>query len=376
MGLTGLAVTAVVGALLLFQGAGDRRAGRAHSVSGQPGLLSGPTPRPTFFADSVATAEADTSLQIRASTNGRLIETDLRVPRGASGAQVLAVAVIGSHSFVVALRQGSVLPNTSSCKSQLYRVQLNARGRFHALRPVGPALPGYVGSLAASAGGRIIGYSLIDGMCTRGGPTYIGILQPATDRIRQWHERALLATTAKYVDPTGGVSITADGRELMFAASVSWSDRAIGAYEVAVVRTNALRRTTESRVVLRRAGSRLGFIQAIISPSGRSFYLTSSAPVGRSSDRAWIREYRTGFTKPYATLVRFTDTSPYGVTLDPSGQWLLVPYKLDQGTQQNHWHGGLHLLTINTANDKRSTFFVPLPGFGSMSPPGSMLTAW
>jgi hypothetical protein len=376
--------TGIVGSLAAVFAGGAILSGRAPSgpvrPAGHDAARPAASPRavqwPRLFVDTVATAEANTALQIRESATGRIVEPGLTAPRGA-WSQVLAVAATAPDSFVVALRRGSPRDtSTTSCATQLYRLRLTTRGRVQALTAVGPALPGYVGSLAASAGGRMIGYSLIDGMCTKGASNYLGVLDTVTGRTRQWSEKSLLDTTAQYLGLTGGVSMTADGRELMFSATVSRSYKTMPAFELLILRTDARPGTDASRTVLRHAGNSVAFTQAIVSPSGRSFYLTSSMPTRKSSDRSRLLAYRTGSSKPYRTLATYTGVPPYGAALDPSGQWLLVPYKLEQGTQQTHWRGGLHLARINTTRGKRAKFFIPLAGFGSMSPPGGMFTAW
>lgn len=357
---------------------------------------------PPFFVDANTSSEGNSGLQIRESTTGRLVDPVMRTLRGGypdpvlpeskdTDSGVLALAATGPDSFVVALLKGSPLhPQASGCATQLYRVRLNALGRVHSMTPIGHALPGYVYELTANAGGSRIGYALQGEPCAKGSPGYVGVLDAANGRTRQWSDVGMYGVTVGNVALAGGLSMTANGRELVFPVSVSPPYKTIRAYEVRLLRTDAASGTVAARstVLLRHPGYLLAYGTTVISPDGASLYLCSErdgSTIKRSGSQ--LVKYTTASMKPHSTLATFTGVDGCNETqLDPSGRWLLIPYGLTPprvvgptNDQHRTWggRGKLHLARINTITDARSNLTLWTPaGFGSMSPPTGIDAAW
>ena len=174
---------------------------------------------PRFFADAVTTGEGNESLQVRASANGRLVAQEEHMTG------VYGLAATGADSFVIALQAGA------GCAARLYRVQLNGQGHPGGLSPVGPELRGLVWSLAASAGGGIIGYAVSG--CAKGDPGYIGIFDTRTGRSERWSDVNLGGVSPGNVAMQGALSMSASGRLLAFTG---WDVAGDGRYTSQVVR--------------------------------------------------------------------------------------------------------------------------------------------
>jgi hypothetical protein len=400
LGLFGCLAVLLAGGLLWTGGssggsAGDSRAAR----SVVPGRA---VPWPAYFADANTSSEGNSGLQIRESNTGRLTDPVMPPREGGypdpvlpepkdANSGVLALAATGPDSFVVALLKGSPLhPQASGCATQIYSVRLNALGRVHSLTPIGHALPGYIYSLTANAGGSKIGYALQGEPCAKGSPGYLGVLDAANGRTHQWSDVGMYGETVGNVALAGGMSMTANGGELVFPVSDSPPYKTIRAYEVRMLRTDAAGGTVAARstVLLRHRGYLLAYGTAVISPDGYSLYLCSyRGGSAVESSRLQLVKYRTKSMTPYSTLATFTgEDGCNGAQLDPSGRWLLIPYGLTPprvvgpiGEQQRTWggRGKLHLARINTITGARSNLTLWTPaGFGSMSPPTGMDAAW
>ena len=399
LGLLGGLAVLLTGGLLWIGGSSGGSVGNSRIARS---VLSGrAVPWPTYFADANASTEGNSGLQIRASTTGRLTDPVIAASRGGppdpvlpapkhAYPGVLALAATGPDSFVVALQKAPLHPQASGCATQLYSVHLNALGRVHSLTPIGHALPGYVYSLTANAGGSKIGYALQGDPCVKGSPGYLGVLDAANGRTHQWSDVGMYGVTAGNVALTGGLSMTANGRELVFPASVSPPDKTIRAYEVRMLRTDAARGTVAARstVLLRHSGYRRAYNAAVISPDGHSLYLCSyrGGSTAKSS-RSRLVEYTTKNMTPHATLATFTgENGCYSTQLDASGRWLLIPYGLTAprvfgpiGDQRRAWkgRGKLHLARIDTITGARTNLTLWTPdGYGSMSPPTGIDAAW
>ena len=155
---------------------------------GRPGPRRLPTPgrestssavpaMPRFFADAITTSEGNGPLEVRASASGKLVAQEEHA------AAVDGLAAAGTDGFVIALQAGD------GCATHLYRVRLNGQGHPGRLSPVGTELRGRVWSLAAGAGGQVIGYAVSG--CAKGDPGYLGIFDARTGRSRQWSDVSL-----------------------------------------------------------------------------------------------------------------------------------------------------------------------------------------
>jgi hypothetical protein len=307
---------------------------------------------PAFFADAVIAAEGDESLEVRASASGAVVAQDENMPG------VSALAATGTDSFVIALPVGN------ECATRLYRVQLSAQGRPGGLSPVGPELHGLVSSLAASAGGSVIGYALSG--CANGDPEYIGVFDTRTQRSRQWGD----------VDVTQGeaLSMSRNGDLLAFTGWNVPGSRSDTSQFVRVLATDAPAGTVaeRSRVVLRTASqSDLGTVS--LSPSGTSFYLcTQAGYVTR------VAEYRTSTGELQHDLARLGGDPAQpscSMGLDTSGQFLLVPYSVVPANRPMA-HPTLTLAEIDIATRAVRTLTIQLPADAGMDPSTGMMAAW
>jgi hypothetical protein len=399
--LLGCLAVSLAGGLLWISGSSGRSAGAGRA--GLSVLSARAVPWPKFFADANSSTEGNSGLQIRESATGRLTDPDpvwhpqkgtypdpvLPTPKDAD-AGVLALAATGPDSFVVALQQSSPLRSQAvGCATQLYSIRVNALGHVRSFTPVGHPLPGYVYYLAANAGGSTIGYAMQGRPCGKGSPGYLGVLDVSNKRTHQWSDVGMYGVSVGNVVLSGGLSMTANGRELVFPASVSPPYKTIRAYEVRMLQTDAAAGTVaaRSRVLLRHPGYQLGYQAAVISPGGRSLYLCVHRGGSTIADaRSQLVGYRTKGMRPYATLARFSgEDGCYGAQLDPSGRWLFVPYGVTAPRvfgpdgHQRAWggRGRLHLARVNTVTGARSNLKLWTPdGFGSTSPPTGMDVAW
>jgi hypothetical protein len=308
---------------------------------------------PAFFADAVITAEGDESLEFRASASGAVVAQDENMPGP------LALAAIDTDSFVIAVQVGL------GCATRLYRVQLSALGRPGGLSPVGPELRGEVLSLAASAGGSVIGYAVSG--CVSGDPEYIGVFDTRTQRSRQWGD----------VDVTQGEALSMSGNGDLLAFT-GWNVRGSGVGTSQYVRTlptgaPAGTVAERSRVVLSRTVSQSDLGTASLSPSGTSFYLCT-----QTGALSHVAEYRTStgeLQRDLASLRGNPAQPSCSMAFDTSGQFLLIPYSVVPAVRPMG-HPILRLAEIDIATRAVTTLTVQLPASAGMDPAMGMIAAW
>ena len=309
--------------------------------------------RPAFFADAVVTGEGNSSLEVRASASGRLVAQTM--------VAVSALAAAGPRRFVIASQVGD------GCATRLYRVKVSDQGRLGALSQVGPELRGLVWSLAASAGGQMIGYAVSG--CIKGDPGYIAIFDTRTGLTRQWGDVNAGGISPGNVALDGGLSMSASGRLLAFTSSSVASNGRNTSQTVRVLPTDAPAGTVaeRSRVVLSRPVSEHQFAAASLSPSGASFYLCTQT--GRVLN---VASYRTSTGEAQQNLASLgLGQMGCSMTLDTSGQFLLVPHALNVTS-----HPTLRVAEIDVATRAVTTFTIQLLDGGGMDPPTGMIAAW
>jgi hypothetical protein len=142
-----------------------------------PGALSalgGPPPPAPRYLIGLSRA----GLSVYNAQTGRRVSV---IKEPGHGATFVATVATAPGRFVVAI--GRQRP----CSSRLYRLRLTRQGRPGRLTPLpGGRIDGRLGAasaLAASPGGRVIGYSASH--CS-GGPGWAGIIRPATGQSRRW----------------------------------------------------------------------------------------------------------------------------------------------------------------------------------------------
>lgn len=331
---------------------------------------------PRFFADTQGSGEGNGPLEIRETATGALVWQE----QGATSSDDLTgLAAAGADSYVIARTVGA-------CATRLYSVRLSARGLPGAPAPLGPTLPGLLWSLAASDGGRVIGYAISG--CSKGAPGYLGVLQVPSGRTREWGGISLGGISSGNLALQGQLSMSANGRLLAFAAdAMSQQYGPITGQSVRVLATDAAPGPVarRSRVIYRQAapGARSGssLAAASLSPSGTSVYVCRQSAT-RNVATAEIVAYGTSTGKPRGGIATFTARGTWpqvgcsSMALDSSGGFLLVPYAV-------HHLGGpsnevlQHVARIRLATRAISTVPVRMPASGGISgEAGTSIVAW
>jgi hypothetical protein len=382
-GLVGvLVVTASVFAVVRNSSGGAAK-GRADR-SRQPAATAGPVAQPRFFADTQGSGEGNGPLQVRAAGTGQLVWQD---PRATTADGVTGLSAVGPGGFIVGLN------GARACTTRLYRVRLNAGGRAGVLAPFGPTLPGELWSLAVGDGGRVIGYAISG--CSKSASGYLGVLNATTGKTRQWGDMNLGGVSAGNLILQGSLSMSANGRLLGFAAFAGFAapndDGRIAEQSVRVLSTDAPAGSVaeRSRVVYRKAAPRAagGFdvAAASVSSAGTSVYVCLQS-VTRTQATAKIIKSGTIPGRPARTVATFTarglargSTPPAScssMTLDTSGQFLLVPYSL-RYLPRPSTEMVQGIAKINLATKAISTVPAEMPGSGGISEESGMsIVAW
>jgi hypothetical protein len=335
-----------------------------------------PAAAPRFFAVTQGSGEGNGPLEIRQTATGALVWQE----QGATSSDDLTgLAAIGAGSYVVARTVGA-------CATRLYRVRLSARGLPGTPAPLGPTLPGLLWSLAASDGGRVIGYAISG--CSKGAPGYLGVLQVSSGRTREWGGISLGGISSGNLALQGQLSMSANGRSLAFAADVmSRQYGPVTGQSVRLLATDAAPGpvTRRSRVIYRQAapGARSGssLAAASLSPSGTSVYVCRQSAT-RTLATAEIVAYGTSTGRPRGVIATFAAKGTWpqlscsSMALDSSGGFLLVPYAVhDLGRPSTEVVQ--RVARISLATRARSTVPVRMPASGGISEEnGTSIVAW
>jgi hypothetical protein len=243
-----------------------------------PRLLTGSSPDPEGSAfghyprfQVVVTYKSNggTSLQVESAATGHVVTTVASPWHGAEWGEVAAVGDPGR--FIVAA--APKFSGSLSMPTRLYALTLSARGTVAGLTPLPiPVLQGQVTSLAASADGRTVAYTLVplDSRADR----EVGIITGRT--IRHWTIGGLTRTGAGNLFD---VSVSSDGRMAAFITQ----DQVVGE-EVWVLPTGSApggiiaraRKVLEFRSAYS-PGKVRWLHSALISPDGSTLYLATSA---------------------------------------------------------------------------------------------------
>jgi hypothetical protein len=395
------AAALAVGTLAAVGGFSGGRAG-ARGGDGSSGAAASLAGAPRYFLDAPQTGSAYGGLEIRASATGKLVAQTYSpdVPQGSAYLPPFGLAATGPNSFVV----GMMTPN--DCETRFFRLQLDAQGRPGPLTAFGPTLPGDLTSLVASAGGGLVGYA-VDNGCKQDGTslgTYLGVFNTRTGQTTRWSTQAT---------DIGQLSMSANGRLLAYTQDTGKplpridppGSMELTGLQVRVLPTNAPPGTVaeRSRVV---ASTSLAFLDfdssattVLLSPTGTSFYLCSEPialpqtyPIPQMGSRtitqtATITAFQTATGKATGVIADFTLSTPESadnggvqvrvdcasMALDPSGRFLLVPYRqVPPNPEVYGANGSVSVAVINTATGAKSTWTVP---FGQNDPPGWLTAA-
>jgi hypothetical protein len=284
---------------------------------------------PKFFVAVQATSsdvQYATTLAVFSSVTGRVVG---RLELPVQNRYFQAVAALGSdRTFVVAASPGQRPGTWRTCGTWLYRFHLTPQGRPTGLTLLRPELPGFVqpNGLTASADGSAVAYDIMT--CTQTKTSIfrdlgqVGLLDVNSGRTRSW--------TYKFPATPYSLSLSADGSLLGMVSNPSdgtgESSQAINAAWVLPATAAPGQLGQRYRKVL---GPPASPISAAISPTGA---VTIAAvpryfPKEAAHWHVTLAAYQTSTGRLIRTLraARFgTLNGGLGITLDPSGRYLLM----------------------------------------------------
>jgi hypothetical protein len=356
------------------------------AVFALPSLVSGrarPAPRastspqrpapagglPRFFAGVPLAGVGAGPVQIRDAATGKLAAQDAST----FGTTAVAAQPDDRH-FVIAKLSGS------GCLSRFYRFDVNSQGQPGRLQPLPiPAVHGTVLGMAASADGRTLAYALMG--CGKGTPSYLGVADARTGRIRQWGGVNIDGEGQGSAIVASDVSVTADGRFLAYHLTTpngGWTT-------IMVLPTNS---APGNAVQRSRAAASYGPASRVLA-SGLLCLAGHTADAYTLSGTATVQRPATG---PRLTLAQYSTTTGRrlrvlgglpslpvngpGCFLSPnrSGRYLLeraVPLPSSSRTV-----AVLQLTRVDLLTREVSTLTVTTPSGQMSSTVSGMITAW
>jgi hypothetical protein len=277
---------------------------------------------PPFQVVVTYKSNGSTSLQVESAATGHVVTTVAPPLRGTEWGVVAAFGDTGR--FVVAA--APKFNGSLSMPTRLYSLTLSAHGTVAGLTrlPV-PVLPGQVTSLAASADGRTVAYTLVS--LNAGADRVVGVITGRTTR--HWTIGGI-TRTGTGTRGTWGISVSSDGRTAAFL-----TQDAVAGDEVWVLPTGSAPGaiTARARKVLDfRSTYTPGKVRwlnsAMISPDGRTLYLATSTSVAGGKVVTTLAAYPTAgraSPRPVTTFdVPFDEVM--GEQLTPAGGGLLLAW--------------------------------------------------
>ncbi|HEX3305650.1 MAG TPA: hypothetical protein VHS32_05340, partial [Streptosporangiaceae bacterium] len=275
---------------------------------------------PPFQVVVTYKSNGTTSLQVESAATGHVVTTVALPWHGAEWGAVAAAGDTGRFIVAAAPKfSGSLFMPT-----RLYALTLSARGTVAGLTPLPvPVLQGQVTSLAASADGRTVAYTLVplDSRTDR----EVGIITGRT--MRHWTTGELTRTGAGNLFY---VSVSSDGRMVAFVTQ----DQVVGE-EVWVLPTGSAPGgiTARARKVLEfRSAYSPGKVRwlhsALISPDGSTLYLATSADSASGKVVTTLTAYPTAGGASPRTVTTFdvSFNEVMGEKLTPVGGGLLLAW--------------------------------------------------
>jgi hypothetical protein len=333
--------------------------------------------RPAFFTYVAGFSGAFPSgdgfgiLQVRRSATAALVSGD------AQTLGALGVAAYGNGRELV-----TALPVPGSCATQLYQLSLSRSGRLGKLTKLGRVVPGAIYSLAASANGTVVAFSVRG--CVKGQPGFLEVLNTATGRAKRWSRLNVEGVSPGTVAIKGGVSMSADGRLVAFTGwDTTPSGKALNQV-VRVLRTSQPAGTVaaRSRVLIRTrvAGPDLDGVS--LSRNGGSSYVCS---VTMTKDRrvSTIDAYATATGKRRSAIAVLRANAPTfpqlglgcPMTLSTTGWFLLVPYSVVY-PKSPIAHPVIHVATIDLATGRGARLAFQLPSTGGIDEASTICAGW
>jgi len=331
-----------------------------HAAAPRAGVTTAVTVTPAgWFADAVVTGEGNGQLQVRSAATGRLVYRHSGTTLSAIG----ALAATGPGRFVVAR------PTPGGCGLRLYRTQLSAQGQPGPPKSLGASLPGSTGSLAASADGQVIGYSVTG--CGRGQPGWVGVLDPGTGYSRRW--------SLNGIGLTGGISVSANGHLLAFSGIQGAAGSRPARQHVWTLPVTAPAGSVpaRARVRLTRPVSAPTLDGADLTANGAAFYLCTRARNQAGGGTLTVGRYRTAtgrLQQTLATLHGKTLPEPVSMTLRTDGRSLLLPTSVAVRSAPERTQ--ITVAAVATGTGRVTLLELGTPSSGGMDPVTGLITAW
>lgn len=287
--------------------------------------ISAPGHYPPFQVVVTYKSNSGSSLQVESAATGHVVTTVALPWRGAVWG---AVAAVGDTSrFIVAAAPKP--PSPLSRPTRLYTFTLSARGTVAGLTPLPvPVLQGQVTSLAASADGRTVAYTLVP--LNAGADREVGIITGRTTR--HWTTGGLTRSGAGTLG-ISDVSVSSDGSMVAFttqsqvqgdAAWVLPTGSAPGGITARARKVYELLRPTYG------TGTGVTWLDsALISPDGSTLYLATSATSASGKVVTALTAYSTAAGASPGTVTTFDGGFYEGLReiLTPAGGGMLLAWK-------------------------------------------------
>ena len=297
-----------------------------------PPGVSAPWHYPPFQLVVTDPRNPDARLLVESAATGHVVTTVAPPRKGAVWAAITAVG--NTNRFIVAADPKP--SSSSSYPTRLYTLTLSARGTVAGLTPLGvPVLQGWVSSLAASADGRTVAYTLVpvDGRGDLIGESdyAVGVITGRTER--QWSIGGITGAgpgTQSIFD----VSLSSDGS--MVAFIIQHQGQGAG-YQVWVLPTKSApggitaeaRKVYQGNRTFEDPGNKVAWLDsALISPDGSTLYLATSGNSASGKVVTTLAAYRTAGGAPPSTVTTFPDGfyRTLGEVLMPAGGGMLLAW--------------------------------------------------
>jgi hypothetical protein len=267
----------------------------------------------------------DSSLQVDSAATGHVV-TAVAPPW--PGDVWVAVTAVGKTSrFIVAASPKNLPSRGFSYPTRLYTLTLSARGTVAGLTPLGvPVLQGQVTSLAASADGRTVAYTLVP-LDSRSDQS-VGLITGHTTR--QWSIGGLTRTGTGNMN-IFDVSVSSDGGMVAFITQ----DQVVGDTAWVLPTGSAPGSiTADARKVYQQAptmgpGTRVAWLDsALISADGSTLYLATSGNSASGKVVTTLTAYRTAGGASPGTVTTFAGGfyTGRGEGLTPAGGDILLAW--------------------------------------------------
>jgi hypothetical protein len=280
-------------------------------------------PYPRFQVVVTVKSNQDSSLQVESAATGHVVAT-LAPPR--PGTEWGALAAVGNTGrfIVAAWPKPSSAPFTST---RLYTLTLSARGTVAGLTalPV-PALPGQVTSLAASADGRMIAYTLFN--TPPQGAMEVGVITGRTTR--HWSTAGINRVGMGTLN-IWGVSVSSDGGMVAFITQSQGADDAAWVLPAGSAPGGITARARKVYELEPRygPGTRVAWLDsALISPDGSTLYLATSGNSASGKVVTTLTAYPTAGGASPRTVTTFGGGFYEGIgeVLTPAGGGMLLAW--------------------------------------------------